>query len=132
MDTTSPATSEEGQALAVAAEALYLVNLMIVPGVGFIGIVWLWFTKRKDATALARCHLDQVFFASLWAGFLLIVANAAIIFLGGYQSANTWVVAILYFTTCHTTLIFFGAIGLARALAGKPYRFPLVGRPCDT
>ncbi|TVO58256.1 hypothetical protein [Denitromonas halophila] len=132
MDTTSPAASEEGQALAVAAEALYLVNLMIVPGVGFIGIVWLWFTKRKNATALARCHLDQVFFASLWAGFLLIIANAAIIFLGGYQSANTWVVAILYFTTCHTTLIFFGAIGLARALAGKPYRFPLVGRPCDT
>ncbi len=131
MDTTSPAETEEGQALAVAAQALYLINLMIVPGVGFLGIVWLWLTKRKSATALARCHLDQVFFASLWAGLLLIVANAAIIFLGGYQSHNTWVVVILYFTTCHTTLIFFGAIGLARALAGKTYRFPLIGRPCD-
>ncbi|KAA3651057.1 MAG: hypothetical protein DWQ11_15150 [Proteobacteria bacterium] len=131
MDPTSEAVAEENQALAVAAESLYLVNLMIVPGVGFLGIAWLWFTKRKQAGALARCHLDQVFFASLWAGLLLVVANAAIILLGGYDSPNTWVVAILYFTTCHTTLIFFGAIGLARALAGKPYRFPLIGRPCD-
>ena len=131
MDPTSEAVAEESQALAVAAESLYLVNLMIVPGVGFLGIAWLWFTKRKQAGALARCHLDQVFFASLWAGLLLIVANAAIILLGGYDSPNTWGIAILYFTTCHTTLIFFGAIGLARALAGKPYRFPLIGRPCD-
>ncbi|MBT0961735.1 hypothetical protein [Denitromonas iodatirespirans] len=131
MAPTPDAVSEEGQALAVAAEALYLINLMVVPGLAFLGIVWLWLTKRKAATALARCHLDQVFFASLWAGVLLVVANAAIILLGGYDSPNTWVVVILYFTTCHTTLICFGAIGLARALAGKGYRFPLIGRPCD-
>ena len=124
-------TASQGQELAVIAEALYLINLMIVPGVGFLGIAWLWFTKRKTAPALARCHLDQVFFASLWAGLLLIVANAAIIFLGGYDTPYTWVVAILYFTTCHPTLIFFGALGLSRALSGKPYRFPLIGRPCD-
>ncbi|HPR07714.1 MAG TPA: hypothetical protein PK620_06495 [Denitromonas sp.] len=132
MDTTSPAAAEEGLALAVAAEALYLLNLMVVPGLAFLGIAWMWFTKRKPATALARCHLDQVFFASLWAGVLLVIANAAILFFGGYQSPHTWVIVILYFTTCHTTLICFGAIGLARALAGKPYRFPLIGRPCDT
>jgi hypothetical protein len=34
---------------------------------------------------------------------------------------------VLYFTTCHATLIFCGAIGLSRALAGKPFRFPLIG-----
>ena len=131
MEAHSDVVSDEGQALAVAAESLYLINLMIVPGVGFLGIVWLWLSKRKAASALARCHLDQVFFGSLWGGVLLVIANAAIILLGGYDSPNTWVVAILYFTTCHTTLIFFGALGLARALAGKPYRFPLIGRPCD-
>lgn len=131
MDSSTDAVSEEGQALAVAAEALYLINLMVVPGVAFLGIAWLWLTKRKAATAVARCHLDQVFFASLWAGFLLVIANAAIILFGGYQSPHTWVIVILYFTTCHTTLICFGAIGLARALAGKGYRFPLIGRPCD-
>ena len=57
----------------------------------------------------------------------LVAANAAIILLGGYDSAYTWIVVVLYFTTCHATLIFCGAIGLSRALAGKPFRFPLIG-----
>ena len=56
-----------------------------------------------------------------------VAANAAIILLGGYDSAYTWIVVVLYFTTCHSTLIFCGAIGLSRALAGKPFRFPLIG-----
>ena len=30
-----------GQSLAVAAESLYLVNLMLAPGLAFLAIVWL-------------------------------------------------------------------------------------------
>ena len=55
----------------------------------------------------------------------------AIILLGGYDAPYTWVVVILYFVTCHATLIFFGAIGLARALSAQTYRYPLIGRPID-
>lgn len=130
---TLPSTSDApvDSGLAVAAEVLYLLNLMVVPGIAFAVIVWLWLSKRKAASALDRCHLDQVFFASLWAGVLLVIANVIIIGLGGYDTAYTWVVVILYFTTCHSTLIFFGAFGLSRALSGKPYRYPIIGRPCD-
>jgi hypothetical protein len=120
-----------GFALAVTAESLYLINLMVVPGVAFVILAALWLRRRASAPPLARCHLAQTFAASLWAGGLLVVANAAIIVLGGYDSPHTWVVVILYFTTCHTTLICFGAIGLARALAGRPYVYPLIGRPSD-
>jgi hypothetical protein len=120
-----------GFALAVTAESLYLVNLMIVPGVAFLVLAALWLRHRASAPALARCHLAQTFAASLWAGGLLVIVNAAIIALGGYHSPHTWVVVILYFTTCHTTLICFGALGLARALAGRPFVFPLIGRPCS-
>jgi hypothetical protein len=120
-----------GFALAVAAEAIYLVNLMFVPGIAFAVLALLWLRHRQSAPALARCHLRQTFEASLWAGGLLVVANAAIILLGGYDSPHTWVVVILYFTICHSTLICFGALGLARALAGRPYVYPLIGRPCD-
>jgi hypothetical protein len=119
-----------GFALAVAAESLYLINLMFVPGLAFAALLVLWL-RRQTVPALARCHLRQTVGASLWAGGLLVVVNAAIIMLGGYDSPHTWVVVILYFTTCHTTLICFGAIGLARALAGRPYVYPLIGRPCD-
>ncbi|WP_374482308.1 hypothetical protein [Zoogloea sp.] len=116
-----------GREIAVAAEALYLANLMIVPGVAFIALMVLWLRERRRAPELAQVHLRQTVAASLWAGMLLVVANAAIIFTGGYGSPYTWVIVILYFTTCHSTLIFCGAIGLAKALAGKPFRYPLIG-----
>lgn len=116
-----------GRATAVVAEALYLANLMLIPGLGFVALLVLWWRERKHAPELARGHLRQTVAASLWAGVLLVAANAAIILLGGYHSAYTWIVVVLYFTTCHSTLIFCGAIGLSRALAGKPFRFPLIG-----
>jgi hypothetical protein len=125
-----PPGAVPGFALAVAAESLYLVNLMLAPGPAFLVLAALWLRHRRRAAPLARCHLAQTFSASLWAGGLLVFANAAIIFLGGYDSPHTWVVVILYFTVCHTTLICFGAVGLARALAGRPYVYPLIGRPC--
>ena len=116
-----------GRATAVAAEALYLANLMLIPGLGFVALLVLWWRERERAPELARGHLRQTVVASLWAGMLLVVADVAIILLGGYDSAYTWIVVVLYFTTCHSTLIFFGAIGLSRALFGKPFRFPLIG-----
>ncbi len=120
-----------GYALAVACEAIYLVNLMLAPGLAFLVLCALWLRHRHSAPPLARCHLAQTFSASLWAGVLLVAANALILAIGGYDAPGTWVVAVLYFTVCHATLIFFGAVGLARAMAGETWRFPLVGRPCD-
>jgi uncharacterized Tic20 family protein len=116
-----------GRELAVAAEALYLANLMLIPGLGFIALLVLWWREKDRAPELARTHLRQTVAGSLWAGALLVLANAAIILAGGYAAASTWIIVILYFTTCHSTLIFCGAIGLAKALAGKPFRFPLIG-----
>ncbi|WP_374476559.1 hypothetical protein [Zoogloea sp.] len=116
-----------GREIAVAAEALYLANLMLIPGLGFVALLVLWWQQRSKAPALARGHLRQTLAASVWAGVLLVLANGLILLAGGYGAASTWVVVILYFTVCHSTLIFCGAIGLARALAGKPFRFPLIG-----
>lgn len=119
-----------GSALATAAEALYLTNLLLVPGVAFAILVWLYMKHIGNAAPLAQCHLRQTLSASLWAGMLLIVANAVILALGGYRAPYTWVIAVLYFVTCHATLVMLGALGLAKAMAGKPYRYPLIGRPC--
>lgn len=119
-----------GQPLAVAAEALYLGNLLLAPGLCFLILLRLYFKNRTTAPALARCHLAQTVSASIWAGVLLVAANLAIVLLGGYTSANTWTVAIVYFTTCHSTLVLLGMVGLAKAMAGQAYVFPLVGRSC--
>lgn len=120
-----------GQTLAVIAEILYLVNLLLIPVIAFVVLAILYLRHVRTAPALAVCHLQQTLSASLWAGVLLILANLMIVALGGYRSSWTWVVVIIYFTVCHSSLILLGTVGLAKAMAGKPYRFPLVGRTCD-
>jgi hypothetical protein len=121
----------EGQNLAVMAQVLFLANLMLAPGLAFLAIAWLWFKHRSGGAWLARCHLEQTFRASLWAGVLLVVANVAVILLGGFQSVWTWVIVILWFTCVHSTLILLGVVGLVKAMAGKPFVFPVVGRRCE-
>jgi hypothetical protein len=109
---------------------LFLANLLVAPGLSFLAIAWLRL-RHPDAPPLARCHLDQAFFVSLWGGILLVVASGAFVAFGGLAWEWTWVVVILYFTMVHSTLILFGALGLAKAMAGKPYAFPLIGPRCE-
>ena len=118
-----------GQGLAVMAEVLYISNLLLLPGLAFIALLLVYFRNIQVAPALAVCHLRQTLSASLWAGALLLATNIIIVWLGGYRSPNTWMVVIIYFTTCHATLVLLGVMGLARAMAGQCFRYPLVGRP---
>jgi hypothetical protein len=127
----SPSDNEPGQSLAVTAEVLYLANLLLLPGIAFFALLALWARHRHDAPPLARCHLHQTLAASLWAGALLVVANAAIILLGGYRQPSTWIIVILYFTLFHSTFVLLGVLGLAKAMAGKPCVYPLIGWRCD-
>lgn len=121
--TSGPADSR----LAVQAEVLYLVNLLLAPGFAFLALLWLARRHRGSGSALLRCHLRQTVVASLWAGVLLVLVALCIVLLGGFGSPYTWMVLILYFICCHTMLILFGVLGLARALAGQTYVYPLIG-----
>lgn len=119
-----------GLTLAVGAEALFLANLLILPGIAFVVLVALYLTYRRKAPALAACHLRQTFTAGVWAGVALIIVNGAIIALGGYGSHYAWMAAILYFTCVHATLVVLGTLGLAKAMAGQHFHFPLIGPRC--
>ncbi len=129
VDTTAD-VAQPGYGVAVAAEVLYLTNLLLVPGLAFVVLLGLYLRERQSAPPLARCHLVQTVSASIWAGVMLVVVNLLIVVLGGYDSPNTWMIVIIYFTTVHATLVLLGTLGLARAMAGKHYHYPLVGRPC--
>lgn len=117
---------EPGQGLAVVAESLYLANLLILPGIAFVVLFWLRM-KNGDAPLLARNHLKQTFFVSLWGGALISIFTIAFLALGGLQWGWTWVLVIMYFTCVHSTLVVCGMLGLARAMAGKNFRYPLIG-----
>lgn len=120
-----------GQPLAAWAEVLYLSNLLIAPGLAFLILLWLYFKRSADTPALAVGHLLQTIFASIFAAVLLILASLLFLLLGGTNSAASWIIVILYFLTCHATLVLFGVIGLTKALAGQKYSYPLIGRLCD-
>ena len=120
--------SPPGQTLAILAESLYLANLLLVPVLAFIALAVLFRKSGRNAPPLASAHLRQTFVASLWAGGLLLIVNLFVLVLGGFDAPNTWIVIILYFTVCHSALILLGMLGLAKAMAGKCYRFPLLGR----
>jgi hypothetical protein len=118
-----------GQELAVAAESLYLANLLLLPVLSFAALVWLYLGQDRETPPLARAHLAQTLAASVWAGVLLVGVNVVILLVGGYDGPNTWMVVIVYFTVFHSTLVMLGILGLAKAMAGQCWRVPLVGRP---
>ncbi|MEW8250987.1 MAG: hypothetical protein G8D61_13705 [gamma proteobacterium symbiont of Ctena orbiculata] len=123
-----PAEEPPGSVMAITAESLFLANLLLIPGIGFVILALVYFKRGKTSPPLARSHLEQTFIASLWAGVLLVMVNLVIILLGGYKGAYTWMVVIIYFTVCHSSLILIGMLGLAKAMAGKCYRYPLIGK----
>lgn len=119
-----------GQSLAIAAEGLYLANMLMLPGPPFLLLLYLYYRKGPPLPALAACHLRQTISASLWAVVALVLVNAGIIWFGGYDAPYTWVWVVVYFVCAHTALVMLGILGLAGAMAGRPYRYPWVGRPC--
>ncbi len=126
MNQTDP-VDVPGYTLAMLAESLYLINLLLLPGLAFVILVWLYFKYASNAPPLASDHLRQTFSASIWAGLLLIMVNGIIIITGGYQAPYTWVIVIWYFTIGHSVLVLLGIVGLAKAMAGKSFRYPLIG-----
>lgn len=121
---------ERDRQLAIAAESLYLANLLLAPGLAFIALLWL--ARRpaimaQEKNSLARQHLRQTLVASLWAGALLGLLSAAILLVGGLGSMWSWFWLILYFTAFHSSLVLFGMFGLSRAMAGQTFRYPLIG-----
>lgn len=122
---------KQGQSLAVTAAALFLLNLLALPGLAFLILAGLWLKVEPDAPPLARQHLKQATYVSFWGGLLIVGLSAAILLAGGLQSAWTWVVLILYFTCIHSTLILLGMIALIKAMNGQIWRYPLIGPTVD-
>lgn len=131
MDVASPletaATPAEGQSLAVLAESLYLANLLVAPGVAFAVLWWLWLKHRATAPPLARQHLRQAAWVSLVGGVLIVGLTLVLVALGGFDWPWTWVVVITYFVCIHGALVLAGMMALAMAMAGKPWRYPVIG-----
>ncbi len=117
--------------LALWAQALYLINLLVLPGIAWLILLVLYRkTQQRNNRPLATTHLREAFNASNWAGGL-IFTTILILWIGGAASSTTWVVAILYFTLVHSSFVLLGVLGLSRAFAGERYHYPLIGKRTD-
>ena len=63
-----PGEGRDGRRLAVLAESLYVLNLLLLPVIAFIILLYLFLRHRRSAPPLARNHLEQTVGASLWLG----------------------------------------------------------------
>ena len=77
-----------GQNLAVLAEALYLINLLLLPGLAFALLLGLWLKYKGCAPPLARQHLKQTTFVSLVGGLLIVTLSGLILALGPFQRTD--------------------------------------------
>jgi hypothetical protein len=115
-----------GQRLAILAESLYLLNLLLFPGLAFICLLALFLKHGAAAPPLARNHLHQAFLASIWAGGLLLLPITAVFAaIGG--SPYISMVALILLLCCHAALVLLGVMGLAKAMNGLYFRYWLIG-----
>ena len=120
-----------GQALAVLAEALFLLNLLALPGIAFLILAGLWLHHRRQAPALARQHLRQATYVSFWGALLISGFAVAVAASVGLGSGAAWVALILYFTCIHSSLVLLGMFALVKAMGGQVWRYPLIGPRID-
>ena len=111
------------------AESLYVANLLIIPFLGFMILGFIFLKRHGNAPPLAQSHLEQTISASIGIA-VMFIAFAGIIMLlrmWGLEDVGVWIIVVIVFTIIHATMVLFGVLGLARAMAGKCWRYPVFG-----
>lgn len=125
----------DGQGLAVLAESLYVANLLILPLLAFLALAFIFMKKHGSAPPLAQSHLEQTISASIGIAIMFIAAAGIIMLLKmwGLEEVGVWMIVVTVFTIIHATMVLFGVLGLAKAMAGKCWRYPVFGHslPAD-
>jgi hypothetical protein len=119
----------DGQQLAILAESLYVANLLIIPFLGFIILGFVFVKKHGTAPPLAQSHLEQTIAASIGIAVMFIACTGVIMLLRmwGLEAVGLWMIVVIVFTIIHATMVLFGVLGLAKAMAGKCWRYPVFG-----
>ncbi len=114
--------------LASWGAGLYLLNLLLIPGLGFVLLILLYQKNKNSSGAFVLHHLRQNLVAMVASGVAIVGISLAILLLGGFNSPWTWMVFILYGVTIHATLVLLGVLSLVKASNGEDFQYPLFGR----
>lgn len=102
---------------ATNAALLTLLNLTVLPVIGFIGLLYMY-SKTKPNT-IDHYYVVIGIKTSLMAGIALLLVTALVILLGGFDSPWTWVYVTSYFVIVHASFILFATWTLTRSWTGE-------------
>ncbi len=130
-DDSTENKADTGQNMAILVEALYLTNLLLLPLLAFIVLAILYIKKHDSVPVLARVHMEQTIAASIWFGVILFAVTLTVMILNfvGVGTITIWMIVIIILTLVHPAMVMLGVIGLSKALSGKCWSYPLVGKP---
>lgn len=113
----SSRTAERGlqRRLAIRGEAWYLVNLLLLPGIGFAVQVLLWRRHRHSSPGPGLERLRRSWLTSLAAGGAVAGVTALAWLAFGFTPAG-WAALLLGVICVHTGFVLLGLLRLAEAL----------------
>jgi hypothetical protein len=114
--------------LAILAPTLYLLNLLLLPGLAFLILIFIFIKCRHIQQPYARIQIQQNFYASIASGLAIVGISIVIILIGGFSSVYSWMVMLIYALSIHATLVLLGAFSLARAINQQAYLYPGLSR----
>jgi hypothetical protein len=105
------------------------VNLLLAPFLAFALLLLLFLKHHNKAPPLAAAHLEQTVRASLWIAVMFIAAAGCVMTMryAGIEDIALWVLVVILFTIIHASMVLLGAFGLAKALSGHCWRYPMFG-----
>ncbi|KAA1175930.1 hypothetical protein FWJ25_02010 [Marinobacter salinexigens] len=115
---------EKAASGAVVPVVWYLLNLLVIPVIGFAVLAWLYI-HRSENGELRQAHTQAAFFMSV-IGALLIGAGVALPWLAFGNTGHFWTFALVWAIVLHTGFVLWGMVSLAFAMSDKPPLFPSV------
>ena len=104
-------------------QSLYLANLLLLPGVSFLILIWFLYIESKIRNKnkikfWCRIHLIRSVQLSTFSGVMLVIIPLIIIWLMPVFDTSL-MVAIVYFVTAHALFVLLGMLNLSRAMTKK-------------
>ncbi len=97
-----------------------LLNLTLLPGLGFIALLLIY--RKSRSGEIDHYHAVLGIKINVTAAVTLFVVSALMIWIGGFDSPWTWVYVITYFTLVHTAFIVIAIWALVRSWSGDRLR----------
>lgn len=98
-------------------QSLYLSNLLLVPVLSFILLVY-FFYQSKTLSNFNKIHLIRSIQISVLAGLILGIAPVVYIFFSDQFDISV-LLTIFYFVIMHVSFVLIGIVNLSRAMSKK-------------